>query len=164
MNKNLLKKIEAIYEKDQTAIREFKAGKISLDELRSINKKHTDFIADVIDKFGFPYKNTAFLKAYTGAFLVVQHSGNILLIEKVIRIFSEANDSQINRQDLAYLIDRLKVLKGLTQIYGTQYKVLQNNKIELLPIEDPSGINKRRKEMGMENLEDYLAKIEKNNT
>ena len=108
-------------------------------------------------QFGFPYKNTFSPEAYTAAFLVVQHSSNASLIEKVIKIFSEANNSQINKPDMVYLIDRSRVLQNLLQIYGTQYKILEDGKIGLFPIENPEGVDERRKEMEMESLENYIS-------
>ena len=58
---------------------------------------------------------------------------------------------------MVYLIDRSRVLQNLLQIYGTQYKILEDGKIGLFPIENPEGVDERRKEMEMESLENYIS-------
>lgn len=162
MDEQIITKIESVYEKDQESIKLFRAKKISLEELQKGNSQNVTFIIEVIEKYGFPFKNTASLKAYTAAFLAVQHSGNIELIEKVIDLFSKASEKQIEKKDLAYLIDRLKILKNLPQLYGTQYKLMPDSSVEFFEIEDKKTVDERRKQMGMESLEEYLSKIKQN--
>ena len=162
MDKETILKIETIYDSDQRAIKKFKRKEISLNKLNEINSKNTDFIIGIIEKFGFPFKNKTSEKAYTASFLTVQHSGNVELMEKVIDTLSKADNGGADKKDIAYLIDRVRVLKNMPQIYGTQYKIFPRGKIEFFPIENPESVNKKREEYDLESIDEYLQKIKSN--
>ena len=58
------------------------------------------------------------------------------------------------------MIDRIKVNKGLKQIYGTQISPVKDpntgylaNKAEIAPIEDEENVNKRRAKVGLKPIE-----------
>jgi hypothetical protein len=55
--------------------------------------------------------------------------------------------------DKAALIDRIRYNKGEEQLYGTMLNA---------DIEDKENVNKRRKEMGLNSLEEYLKESENN--
>jgi len=62
---------------------------------------------------------------------------------------------------LALLEDRVLVREGNAQIYGTQLKRNQETgALELEPITDEANVDKRRAEMGMESLADYLKRFD----
>lgn len=158
MDKEIILKIEKVFDTDQEAIQKFKRKEISLEELNQINSKNTDFIVNIIKKFGFPFKNKVSQKAYTASFLTVQHSGNIDLMEKVTAMLKEGNTEEVDKKDVAYLIDRVRILKNMPQVYGTQYKVSEE-RIEFFPIEDEENVDRRRQEFGLESLEEYRLKV-----
>ena len=79
--------------------------------------------------------------------LLVQHQDyDVKLQEKCLK------HCDFNLKNKSYLTDRIMVNREGTQIYGTQF-----NK----PIIDKKNVDKRRKEMGLEPLKDYLKKREK---
>lgn len=49
------------------------------------------------------------------------------------------------------MYDRLMTCRGLPQRYGTQFRVVDEskNQYELFPLEDPVGVNQRRKALGL---------------
>lgn len=49
------------------------------------------------------------------------------------------------------------MLSGLPQLYGTQFKVKENKKIELFPVEDKANLEKRRQEAGLKPLQEYIS-------
>jgi hypothetical protein len=57
------------------------------------------------------------------------------------------------------MIDKIAVLKGEAQVYGTQYKIV-NSQVEFLPIKDKEGLDNRRSKAGLEPLEEYIKTIE----
>jgi hypothetical protein len=97
-------------------------------------------------------------KAYLSAFLITQHSCDHGFMGKVIEIFLKANNEQIRRKDLGYLIDRLRILKNLPQLYGTQYKK-NGDDVQFLPIEDEANLEKRRADLEMGSWDDYKKLI-----
>ena len=58
---------------------------------------------------------------------------------------------------LALLIDRIEILEGRKQIYGSQIGINQNNKAYyVLPLIDPDNVDKRRTEVGLGPISDYI--------
>ena len=57
----------------------------------------------------------------------------------------------MSKEQYALMKDRILMDDGKPQIYGTQW---HNGK--LYKLESPENVNKRRKEMGLEPLEQYL--------
>lgn len=148
-------KLESLLDSDQQAIKDFKAGAITAEELERINRENKAFLLESIAVHGFPFKDVASAKAYEAAFLVIQHSCDLELMDRTIATFSTASESQISRRHPGYLIDRARILRNLPQVYGTQYRILQNGSVEFLPIEDREGLEQRRAELGMGSFGDY---------
>lgn len=109
-----------------------------------------------ISKFGKEYDNAAWL--------LVQHADNDPFFQAgVLLILSEMMEKkETNARNFAYLYDRVAGKLnhiGMYQKYGTQIIVSDQQNIELQPykgrLED---INKRRKAIGLEPVEEYLKK------
>jgi mannose-1-phosphate guanylyltransferase len=75
-------------------------------------------------------------------------------------VFLKASKEEIDKKELAYLIDRSRILKKLPQVYGTQYKQLPNNQIDFFQIEKAEDVDIRRAEFGMETLGEYKKRAE----
>jgi hypothetical protein len=58
-------------------------------------------------------------------------------------------------QDMAYLVDRVRVAEKKPQVYGTQLDVL-DGALKPKPIEDEERVDERRKEVGLSPLSEYL--------
>ncbi len=92
--------------------------------------------------------------AYT-LFLVMLHN-NLATQEKYLPLAFEAvKNGKASPKGLAFLIDRIHVGKGIPQIYGTQIKVLNGQKVPY-PVLDQVRINERRAEMNLGTWEEYL--------
>ena len=150
-----IQKLESIQDLDQQAIKDFLSGTITRDALDRINRENKAFLIESIALYGFPFKDIASERAYKGAFLVVQHSCDLGLMDATIEAFLGASEAQIDRKDLGYLIDRARILRNLPQVYGTQYQKLSDGTINFLPIEDREGVNGRRAELRMGTIEEY---------
>ncbi len=67
------------------------------------------------------------------------------------------------KKDLAYIEDRVSMLKNGYQIYGTLVKSEElDDKVitEVLPVKNTENLNKLRSEMGLDSLEDQLKRCE----
>jgi hypothetical protein len=61
-------------------------------------------------------------------------------------------------QDYAMLLDRTLVHDNKHQVYGTQIQLVDGEWIPY-PIEDPANVDKRRSEIGLFSMEQYLTLI-----
>lgn len=86
------------------------------------------------------------------AFYIIQHSGNISLMKTAVSELKKEID--INKRFkgvYAFAYDRLQILLGKKQKYGTQYGYLNGKKV-LFPLEDEKKVEEFRKEMGLKPL------------
>lgn len=67
-------------------------------------------------------------------------------------LLKSINEGHGNPHVYANLIDQMKVFSGQKQIYGM---IICNQGKELCQIEDLANLNKRRKEIGLESIEEY---------
>ena len=104
------------------------------------------------------------------AFLIVQHSGDNRLTKRALKLIKIAvKNDEASKSSYAMMLDRYLMHKGKKQIYGTQAiaysKGVDGNgkpimgKRFLWPIEDEINVEKRRKEMGMNSIEDNSKKL-----
>jgi hypothetical protein len=161
MNHRYTEQLELVFDKDQSAIKQFREGAISGTQLGEIQANHANSLRTLIHREGFPFINETSEKAYRAAFLVIQHSEDIEWMEEIIFLLQNKNEREIIRTDLAFLIDRLRILKKQPQLYGTQYRVHDDKTFTFFDIEDETGLEARREKMGLESFKSYKEKIEK---
>jgi len=65
--------------------------------------------------------------------------------------------SMPDRRYYAMMFDRIAVFEDRKQLYGTQLEVNEATNEYKLHIEDPDNVNKRRAQMNLPPIEDYLA-------
>ena len=90
-------------------------------------------------------------------FLVIQHSSPKIWKEYLPILRKAFEDGNALGKHLALLEDRVAVFDGEMQIYGSQISIDSEGKYSLDPIINPDNVNKRRKEMGLSTIEEYLG-------
>lgn len=154
-------KLELIFDADQKSIKDFKNGKMTKNELVIINSQNTEIVRQIISKIGFPRIELTSDKAYKAAVLTVLHSGDSKLLAESIASLGSLGNEKTYLNDLAYMTDKLCVINGKSQIYGTQYKIDNNNNIIFYEIENINELEDRRRNKGLSTLNEYKKMIEK---
>ena len=120
---------------------------LNLIKVKSILDKHGWLGADVVGKQG-----------NSTLFLVIQHADRGTQ-EKYLPMMREAvKNGKASGSSLALLEDRVALGQGKKQVYGSQ--IGRNNETKLyyvLPLEDPDNVDKRRAEVGLQPLADYVS-------
>jgi hypothetical protein len=165
LNKPLMRELEAINVSDQKNrmmidsvqkrfgwdskdIKELWTKQNELDSLDMMR------IKEIIKKYGYPGKSLVGDQSST-AWLVIQHA-DLKTQEEYLPILREAtNKGELSKSSFALLVDRVRMRKGEKQLYGSQLQ-MKNGKYEIYPIEDEPNVNKRRAEMELGPLEDYV--------
>jgi len=98
------------------------------------------------------------------AFLIVQHMPKDYtpFMKKYLSLMK--NDLEnINPLNYAQLVDRVRIYEGKKQLYGTQFTSINGKKdtYKLYKIYNSKEVDKRRKEIGLEPLKEYIEKISK---
>lgn len=89
---------------------------------------------------------------------MILHSSNKFQISNFALLESAFENQLIDRNNFAYIIDRYKFISNLPQVYGTQL-VQKKRKLVLYQTENIDSLDRRRSEMGLSNIRDYLKEI-----
>lgn len=114
-------------------------------------------ISKILDKYGWLGADVIGPKGNSTLFLVIQHA-DLKTQEKYLPLMKEAvKNKKAFGGDLALLEDRVAFRNGKKQIYGSQIGTdTTTQKYYVLPLEDPDNVDKRRAEVGLSSLADYV--------
>jgi hypothetical protein len=127
------------------------AGKMS-----AVDQKNRVRLKEVVDKHGWPGKSLAGKDGAHAAWLLVQHAdGELAFQKRCLALMKSAAKGDVEPQEIAYLTDRILVAEKKKQTYGTQLQ-RQGDRFTPQPIEDEANVDKRRAEVGLPPLAEYL--------
>jgi hypothetical protein len=134
---------------------EMKAHWTIINKIDSINLIK---VKKILDEHGWLGSDIIGSKGSEALFLVIQHS-DLATQEKYLPLMRDAvKKGKANSSALALLEDRVALRQGKKQIYGSQVEQdTQTGKYYILPLEDPDNVDKRRSEMGLGKLQDYVS-------
>ena len=90
-------------------------------------------------------------------FLVVQHSNTKTQVKYLPMLREAVKNGNAKAKNLALMEDRVLLAQGEKQIYGSQLEQGDNSiKWKLSPMIDPDNVDKRRADVGLEPLAEYL--------
>lgn len=114
--------------------------------------RNQELVISIIEKCGMPTLKEVNQRQMDAIWLGLQHSTEEKIRKKYFpQIEKAVKNGDLSKGQYALMKDRILMDEGKPQIYGSQIK---NGK--LYKVENPATVNKRRKEMGMEPIEDYL--------
>ena len=168
LNKSLVKQLDSIYTEDQKyrlQINEIekKYGIKSAEmqvQWKIIKAKDSINLAKVkaiLDEYGWLGSDIVGKQGNTTLFLVVQHSDQKTQ-EKYLPLMREAvKKGKALGSSLALLEDRVALGQGKRQIYGSQItRDIETKLYYVRPLDDPDNVDKRRAEVGLPPLADYV--------
>ena len=146
-----LKEVEAIYGVDS---KELKAHWKMISEKDSINLIK---VKTILDTRGWIGEDVVGEQGNTTLFLVIQHS-DIKTQERYLPMMRQAvKNGKAKGSSLALLEDRVALRQGRMQIYGSQInRDIKTQSFYVSPLEDPDNVDKRRTEVGLQPLAEYL--------
>ena len=125
------------------------------DEIPAIDAVNTSYLKALVQDVGWIDVERFGEEAAHHAFLLVQHSMDLpLMMAALPRIEADVESGSGLGAELAMLHDRVQLLLGEKQRYGTNWQETDNGRW-LLPLEDPERVDEFRKELGLPPLEDY---------
>lgn len=113
--------------------------------------RNQELVISIIEKCGMPTLKEVDQKQMDAIWLGLQHSTKEIRKKYFPQIEKSVKNGDLSTQQYALMKDRMLMDEGKPQIYGSQIK---NGK--LYKLENPETVNERRKEMGLEPIEDYL--------
>ncbi len=135
-----------VYISDQKIRRENSLIKYAKEDHRN-----QELVISIIEKCGMPTLNEVNQEQMNAIWLGLQHTESKYRIKYFPLIEKAVKNGDLNKEHYALMKDRILMDEGKPQIYGSQIK-----DGKLYDLEEPETVNKRRKEMGLGPIEDYL--------
>lgn len=167
--RDLLASIDSMYEAQNSPYIQVMQGEISADSAQKkageIQVSNYKVLKLIVKKYHYPninlYSNSHVTKFNE---LIGKCTFDTAFQKLVLQYFREESVKDVNLKNsvnylnqLAGLIDRLEVILQREQVYGTQVDFNEEkNQFVLKPTIDIQNLNKRRKEMKLENIETVL--------
>lgn len=167
-DKPLQAKLLAIYDDDQPIRQQFIAAQKQfgyqskqVDSLGRVMHYKDSInvikVIEILEQYGWVGSDKVGGTANQTLFLVIQHS-DLKIQQKYLPMMREAvKNKKASGSSLALLEDRVALREGKRQIYGSQVgRDNSTNKSYVLPLDDPDNVDKRRAEVGLGSLADYV--------
>lgn len=154
----MLKADEAMRELvDPASVIGAKSAPPSLQRSQLVDRVNTRRLEHWVQRCGWPRRSTMGEAAVGAAWLLVQHADQNpdFQARALEMVRSAVTAGEESPSDLAYLSDRLEVAAGHPQLYGTQGLIEGECKFRLLPMDDPSKVDERRRALGWPTLDEY---------
>lgn len=147
------------YEQSENYDPKSDATKLLYDSFAIINANNKTYVDSILKNYGWLGEDKISRIGQNALFLVVQHSSfdYQLSIKKITkRAYRKGNILSAN---YALMRDRILVLQNKKQIYGSQAKKY-DDKYYIMPCKNKKRLNKRRKKVGLDPIEDYIKSLE----
>lgn len=142
--------LDEIYELDQN----MRKGGEPIDP--KIDRENLTKVISLIENCGMPTLKDVNSKQMKTIWLVFQHSDYESMKKYFPLLEKSANKGDLKKTYIAMMKDRLLMTNGEPQLYGSQVISDYENGWKLYDLKEPELVNKRRREVGFEPLEDYL--------
>jgi hypothetical protein len=150
---------EAAFEASLDATRKAEFKQFA-ETMKRVDTENTARLGEIVDRHGWPTFILVGKGGAKAAWILVQHADlSPKFQRKCLDLMTKAPRDEIFPDDLAYLTDRVLLAEGKKQVYGTQF-TMANGKCKPRPLEDEANVDKRRKEVGLEPLAEYLSQAE----
>ena len=124
----------------------------------SVFTTHKVRLEKIFDEFGYPGYDLVGEEGSNDFWLMVQHSDKDLQFQSKVleKLKVEVDNKNADGRNFGLLTDRVKINSGEKQIYGTQVRYNSLGQAYPMPLDDSVNVNKRREEVGLQPLEEYL--------
>ena len=125
----------------------------------TIDRKHTARIKELVAQIGWPTVSKVGSEGSHAAWLLVQHADHDVDFQKeCLTLMKSAPEGEVERRDVAYLEDRVRVNSNQLQLYGTQF-IEVNGTFVPRGIECLEKVDERRLSMGLGTLQKGIEQM-----
>lgn len=165
---NIIAVLDTIWEKEQTPIRlrdsliniygpESKEAEVYQKEYRKNHTLNIKKIKNLLDKYDWPELTQIGEQGNRTICNVLQHADQKTREHYIPLMKQAVLDKKLEPRFLVRAEDRIATDKGELQIYGGQMKYYPETKsFNVWPVYDPINIDKRRAEIGLEPIAEFL--------
>ena len=137
-------------------------GKVSTKAVDALKQEYTTLVCSQLNSQGWPTKSKVGRDGVSSfLFLIAKALPNDMQFELYPLVADAFEKGEFERSELlASLVDRLRLLSGDKQFFGTQVYV-RDGFLVLAPIDDPGRVDRRRAEFQMQPLRSYERFLER---
>jgi VWFA-related protein len=118
-------------------------------------------LCQILKEFGWPTTALVGQDGVSATLYLLRTSRELEIQRALLPVIDAAvKRGEVQKGELAYLVDRLRVNAGMKQLFGTHVK-LKNGFLVLLPIEGEAHVDDRRRQFGLPPLADQLRSLER---
>lgn len=127
-------------------------------QMAVVHQRNGKRLSEIIGRLGWPGKTLVGEEGAEAAWLILQHDiANPTLQRRCLTLLQEAAaEGEIPQWQAAMLADRIRVLEGRPQIYGTQFDWDETGEMSPCPIENPEQVDVLRRSVGLMPLEEDI--------
>lgn len=115
-------------------------------------------VKEIINNYGWLGREEVGQTGNNTLFLVIQHADSATQVNYLPLMRRAVQDGKAEASQLALLEDRVALIQGREQIYGSQIGVdEETGEHYVLPLIDPSNVDKRRASVGLQPLSEYAT-------
>jgi hypothetical protein len=131
--------------------------------METVHRRNAARLAEIIAEVGWPTERVVGVEGAAAAGLIAQHAiGEPDFQRACLVALQQASErGEVPAWQPAMLEDRIRVFEGRLQRYGTQLDVDEEGRLRPRPIEDPDGVEERRRAVGLDSLADRLGRAER---
>ncbi|MCL4856390.1 MAG: hypothetical protein KJZ55_03810, partial [Flavobacteriales bacterium] len=126
-------------------------------KIQQVDSINLIIVSKILDERGWLGSKVVGNKGNSTLFLVVQHADSATQVKYLPMMREAVKEGRAYASSLALLEDRLALRQGKKQIYGSQIGFdKETEKYIVQDLEDPDNVDKRRAEVGLPPLADYV--------
>jgi Family of unknown function (DUF6624) len=124
----------------------------------AVDEAHQRRLEEIIDCIGWPTIALVGAEASNAAWLIAQHGPNLEVMEHCLGLMLRLPTNSVHPANIAYLQDRVLMMRGEPQIYGTQFHGIGDD-LRVYPIQNPDRVDERRASVGLGPFAEYEDQI-----
>jgi hypothetical protein len=129
--------------------------------MADVHRRNAARLAEIIAGRGWPGRGLAGEDGARAAWVILQHAiGDPPLQRRGLEVLRAAVAAgEAPAWQAAYLEDRIRYFEGRPQKYGTQYDWDESGQLNPHPVEDPAGVDERRRGVGLGPLAENTRRL-----
>ena len=131
------------------------------ERMAALHRTHNLRLQAILAEFGWPSRRLVGEDGAAAAWFLLQHAVLAPGLMRAALALAEQSmpTGDCDPKHVALLTDRIRILEGRPQVYGTQHDWDSNGQLSPLPIEVPEQVDERRRRVGLEPLAENTRRV-----
>jgi hypothetical protein len=135
--------------------------KEQVNKTATVDRNNRTRLRKIVDKYGWPGKSLVGTDgADSAVYLALQAQKDVSLQKRCLKAMKDAPKGEVEPFHVAQLTDTVLIQERKKQLYGTGLHA-KNGVLKPYPIEDEANVDKRRAEIGLPPMADYVENAQR---